>query len=899
MCTILREHALKNMWGESTQDRQYIIKPARQTSLMGASCVSKLLWEGVTLPDFGLHTGKTWHVYSLGKLPAWLMAINLPTKKWLNCNKVNHDNSVVIDIYLDNGCIVPNTDSYLYQNHDGNFVLAIERKNNDYGQYTKKSTYGDFMEVDYSLDNCPITVRFYNNAVIQSTAWRENAASPDKVLVNVEQYIEKEADYFTFLRKCQDVENQYGNQGKIVYYLDGFMISKPNVWKTSYVGHRLIGRFDETVKDIVKFRINDLPGFKSEIDIRDDKYLVHPKDDIKTLEYFDDQDFYLVALDELGNYKGVYIDRLYKSNIRQVTNASWSIKSSLIHNLASRHDFLNQYENLYIVVVRRTAGMNHALGFQSVRLDDLYRLPYNEIIEAMTKTESNAEFWKAAKLESSAYARLLSSKEKQIDCDLLIEGYGYNAATKAVNQTLYPVTGNVVKLDSAFLISNTSKQPTVDNRKNSRVYFWYDENRLLIGYSSDTINTKVVKVPVQFSEAKYVEVFLGKLAMEHEDDGTYVNELVVQDIYNGFYGYRLYCCNLIDGMPDYKWSDVTNESFAIVKHNPLRIEWDETLLENAQLYPCTRVAKAVTVIEHEIPVEFNPTGLFIPLVGVVSFNIVSDALPLVYSNIDVFMNGKQLIYGLDYSITDESMLIITKQSELDVAKILIRYYGYPSLETGKPYKPRDYGFIKNGRVSSNDIYNPYKDRVSKVVVDGLTYSLSDVRFSEDTADGNLFDGKAYAVIDYNPIVEPYLNKATAEYQHESILKDRVVSDYLSPRLKEPKPVNEYIQGDLWPLYSPFVADVISMMLTGELSDEAIDELITNNELFVKFNLLYDTYREHDPAILNHDSEYVTIQPVPFTDSKYSVTAKQYATLEQLINHFLDNKVDITHHVTIE
>lgn len=899
MCTILREHALKNMWGESTQDRQYIIKPARQTGLMGASCVSKLLWEGVSLPDFGLHTGKTWHVYSLGKLPAWLMAIDLPIKKWVNCSEINQKNNVVTDIYLDNGCIVPNTDCWLFQNLDGNFVLAVERRKTDFGTFSKKSTYGDFIDVDYSLDNSVLTIRFYNNAVIQSTKWREKAVSPDKVLVNIEQTIEKEADYFGFLKKCKDLEESYKGQGMIVYYLDGFIISKPTVWKTNYVGHRLTARFDETIKEVIRFRVNDLPGFTSTLDVRENKYLIHPKNDIKTLEYFDDQDFYLVAVDERDEYKGVYIDRLYRSNIRQVTNASWSIKSSLIHNLSNRHQFLSYYESLYIVVVRRTAGMNHALGFQSVRLDDLYRLPYNEIIEAMTKTESAVEFWKASNLEASAYTRLLSSKEKEVDCVLLIDGYGYNAATKALSQTLYPVKGNVVNLDRAFLLTNTSKQENVNNKRNNRVYFWYDENRLLLGYSSDNVNSKTVKVPDEFAVASYVEVFLGKLTLDHEDDGTYINELLVEDHYNGFYGYRLYCCNLIDGFPDYKWQDVTNENFAVVSTNPLKIEWDETLLENANFYPCVRIAKAVSVIEHEIPVEFTANSLFIPLTGISSFNTVTDALPLLYANIDVFMNGKQLIYGLDYSITRDSLLIITKQSELDIAKILIRYYGYPSLETGLPFKPRDTGFIKNGRVSSNDIYNPYKDRVSKVIVDGLTYSLTDVRFSEDTAIGNLFDGKAYAVVDYYPIVEPFINKPTVEYVAESIEKDKIVSEYLTPRLKEPKPVNQYIQGDLWPLYSPFVAEIINMTQTGELSDEVIDELILQNELFVKFNILFDIYKDHDPAVLNHDSQYVTIQPVPYTNSKYTVTVKQYAIIEQLIKHFLDSKVDITHHVIIE
>lgn len=905
---ILRDHALKHVWAEPVQDRQWVIKPNRLSPDLGFFGMGKLMWEAVELPNYSNPTDKTsYHLYSLGKLPAWVMALDeMVVGKWYRFSDINNTNNTVIDIWADNGAYIPRALYYLQQHPSGALLVAIARLPIDLGSETRIDPYGTPIETGYSLDKHGVTVRFYTNALLSSPSWRETAVDPMVSIRTLSRSVSNAGDFTSFMNQVASIEGQYKGKGIGIFYLDGFLTTRPNGWRSEYAGKYLSYHFDETVREIQSYPIRQVPSFRSTLDTRRDKYLLVGPVTHSRIDYVDDLDFYLVGKDPAtGLDRGVFLDRLLKRNIRQVTHNAWSVDSNLIRTLANLHSHLNDIQLLELRVVVRDGGMTHGIPFTNNRVEDLYHLTRAEVIEAMTSTNSTVPFWKAAALESSAYMQVMQANEKEITLDKVAEAYGYNASISAVQRTIYPVINNSVQLDEAFGISTNLFKPSPDLLISRRAYFWYDRNGKLLGYTRDTgVNLKIT-VPEQYqNQADTVEVFIGQLVDDGYSNGTVRDTETIPDPYFGFFGYRNYVCSIVGGRPDNKWVDVTEQAYAsfypAVGTTPPYIKWNYSLLAQAGLFPLTKFANTINVRSFVFNRSAYTGAFVIPLTT--TQNGALQSFGPEPACVDVWMDGEALVEGIDYYFGENSTVGVVKQCMNEQASITIRCYGYCDPKTNRRLGNLDTGYVQNGVISHNGIFNVNHDRPVRVTVGGQVLRRDQVVFAEDQIGDESstrlhLDGKPYAVETYQPLVEPYTNKITALWQREGYEIDQYVSDYLTARLEEPKVVDPYISVEKWELYSPIISWLAFQMSINAITDTSLAVVDTDKKLTTLFDPIVEQFREFDPALQNYDPNYNIIHPHAF-NRELTVTSLQYATLERINYLYLRGVVDLSHLIRI-
>lgn len=903
MSDILRNHALSHIWAEPLQDHQHRIKPSRISPRTGAYKEVNVMWEKVPLPNYSNPADKrVFHVYQLGQVPPFIFALELTKRNWYRADDLVMEFNTVIDVYADNGAIIPRNTYYLYYNYDGNLLLAIVLDTVHLGDETKTTPYLEVLKAPYSLDDHPVTVRFYHNGLIHADAWLDVANDPHHVLKDCVATITNTTTFNTFMSQVATIRNHYNGQGGGLFFLDGFLVSEPVGYKDEYRGKQLYYQYDETVKSIQLFNINEVPGFRSVLDTRKDKYLLLSTSTDMKLEYFDDCDFYLINRDSNGQYKGVRIDVYDLGVVRQVTHNAWAVTQDQVIYPTQWHGFLSGVNNLTILVLVRYGGMNRGIEFQSNRIEELYHLPRNEILEAMSGVNSTMIEWSAPNLENSAYMKVMSSQSKDITNTLVEDAYGYNAATKAVAKALYPVVDGMVTIDDGLTIPWEVNIPDAQKTSSKRVFFWYDADGVLLGYTVNNSLAKNIPVPVLYSTAAKLEVITGDLVTGVGDAGIVSDVETVVDNAYGYFGYRNYVCSIVSGTPDEKWVDVTNSVFCDYITPTVGtpyVRWNYALLDAAHYYPATRFANTVNI---HTP-YFNPstfTGVFDYTISRIS-NATLKPLQVPPGHVDVFMNGVILIKDLDFYYSNPGNIIIVRKPTVDIGdvRITIRFYGYANKKTNQPFTPRDQGFIKNGLLSANQKFNPWHDRDIRIVVDGKLKFPSEVTFADAGSEtGNLiYDGKPYAVEDYQSLVEPFMSKKTVDYIADAMDIDKRVSDYLTPRLPEPTVSDQYIIPYRHQLYSPVMGLFIQLCVTNTITDAIVDIEAADESILRDYGYVMDTYGSFDPVVIGHDPDYVYVHPHPFINT-VEVTSKQYAFLEKVNRVFLKGELDLTSSVTI-
>ncbi len=903
MSDILRNHALTHIWAEPLQDHQHRIKPSRITPRSGAYKEVTVMWEKVPLPNFNDTTDKrVFHVYQLGQVPPFIFALELSKRIWYRADNLGMEFNTVIDVYADNGAIIPRNYYYLFQNYDGNLLLAIVNDVIYLGDETKTTPYQEVIKARYSLDDHPITIRFYNNGLTHAPAWLDQAVNPSEILKDLAVRITGVNTFTSFMTQVNTIRQSYNGQGGGLFFLDGFMISEPVGYKDEYNGKQLYYQYDETIKSIQQFEILDISSFRSVLDYRKDKYLLLSQSTDKKLEYFDDCDYYVVNKDINGQYKGVRIDVYDKGVVRQLTHNAWALTQDQVIYPAQWHDFLSDITGLTIVVVIRNGGMNRGIELQSNRIEDLYHLSYEEILQAMSGVNSTMPEWSAPNLENSAYMKVMSYQEKDITDELIEEAYGYNAATKSVARALYAVVDGQITIDDGLCIAWDINDPNGTKVSTKRTFFWYDNDGTLLGYTVNNSLAKTMVVPVQYSNAAKVEVILGDLIVGVGGTGTTTDEENVTDTGYGFFGYRNYVCNIVNGQPDEKWVDVTDSNFCdyiVPTTGAPYIRWNYTLLNAANYYPATRFANTVNIHNPYFnPVTFS--GVFDYQINRIS-NSALKPLQVPPGHVDVFMNGEILTKDLDFYYVNPGNIVVVRKPSVAIGdvRVTVRFYGYAEKNTCQPFTPRDQGFIKNGLLSANSKFNPWHDRDIRVVVAGKLKLPSEVTFADvGSPQGDLiYDGKPYAVEDYQSLVEPFTSKKTVDYIADAMAIDKRVSDYLTPRLPEPTVSDEYITPYRHQLYSPVMGMFVQLCVRNTISDAAVDLEATDESMLRDYGYIANTYGDFDPVILGYDPNYIYVHPHPFINT-VEVTSKQYAFLEKVNRVFLKGALDLTNSVTI-
>jgi hypothetical protein len=836
MLNYLIKHALDNVWCVPMQDRQTILALQKSTPIGGARHFVDVPWNRIYLPD----NKQYYHVYALGQNTPDRFNLGTDVSVWHRADTIGPKQNSLVEIYTTSGLRLSMASCWIMYGTNKMYYLAVQ-----------------LQPLILDLDRTDIYCRLYSNAYYNSLR--------DTTEVNIETealQFKIMQDFLEFQwRHLQTKERTYGLSYLIKngYYVESVM---PGQLKTGDYVDRI---FDGSVKQVIDFKISDLPTFQSTLDSAR-KYLIHLPKGSESINYRDDLDIFIISKSG-AIVTGKLYHKNHESAVRMVTHNDYSIPTNIVEAYIQSEPNWT-VENLYFRIHIKHAGFVRPLVFEHNRILELYKLTDEQIVRAMVGLDANVPEFQAATLEASNYTKIMRSLNGQITQAMMSYAYGYNAMSKLVADTPQLVVGDHVVLPIGL--------------QNHATVFEYDSQGLLLGWRHHIAGERYF---TQYPECKLIEVMAG-LGKRTTDIQIGNNPVQI----NKSESYRFYITPVgQNGQPLNKWHDVTGDTtkytisptgtvvwtldnfaeLAAVKGNSDFLCYDFTLPDNDALY------------------KFSIT--FTELAGQV--------LHIPPGHLEIWMNGRSLIEGLDYYVEYPQVIICNKEYlRLGEQRFTVRGMGFCNSDMSR-LVPTEIGFAQHGKLSVDRIYNLRDDRVVRIVADGCVYHRNELSFVEDSRlpTINIPNGRPYQVYNIDVPVRGLVDYDTYPLRDRSRITDSRVSDYMTLKLPEPIWPTPMMITDRYQLYSPFIAKILADLKAGYLnpppthfSDGEVDDWIRP----------YLYLLDYDPTYLGVDSNYVAIQPHQLT-TVIMVTPEQYYILERLIKMYLNNKLDLTSHVGIQ
>lgn len=917
MSQLLIEHAKRHVWQEPDQDFQFNIGLGRLTKNGGFLKTLTLGWHQVLSPT--RHDGSRLyhHVYQIGQISDITLNLvkQLEEDKWYPAEGIVNKHNVLIQVYMLTGAMIPLSHVWLMRDFTMNLLVCVwHDRQIDYGY---AEGYIDPVTLNPSpyritLDNTRLAIRFYSNSAQTHIPWNDTSGTPTDTVEVCSAYVTNQREYnrlitqLTNIRRKYLVPNTQSHRGRIMSYVDGFLKMHLPAFGDAVANKRLSFIYDESIMYTQDFKLKHLPVFKSKLDLNQNKYLILLNQKYETIIHWDDVDFYLVnhRLDQ-----GVFLSRTHPDYIRQVVHNAFSLDAEMVQTYVRLYDWMDDIDELSIHVIVRRGGMQDMPFSQANRIDELFRLPYLNIVNVFLNTDSRLDEWRASELENSMYMKLVSSKGYLIDEKMVTEAYGYPGIVQSL---LSPILEKEPKSDKW----NIPEGITWSNPSGATVYrtgFYYDANGLYLGHYAEASTHHQTSIPKtghpKRLEAANLEMFRLRLSTISDNTGTWVNDDIATTELDD-YGYACYIA--ADGTSD--WMDVTGKPF--YKYIPAKensgvpkIAWDWKMLTAANATPCVRVNSRMLVYRKTV----NRTGYNGYYSVVVQGthrrgkNSVTGNFNFPVGKVDVFANGYCMIPGIDYYMDFPTIVINNQQiNQMNSVDIVVRCYGLADPETCDPFPPAEIGFVRGGWLSADGQYSIARNRPNFVVSNARrqwnhrtgTYAAW-MEYYENTttnAGHRADDGRPYMVQDYIVPIDHLCPATTTDLYTKMVDTDRRLGNYLTQLIPEHEVILPRAITNRWQLVSPIISSMLHAIKNGWLQDANLlaDFTVADVENWMRS---YKWLLPYDPAHHNLDESYTYILPHPYFETM-SCSLKQYQFLEMVNTMYLNGRVDLTKHVEV-
>lgn len=926
MQNLLTQFALRDVWCDPYQDKQTVIRLARITKKGGGFKTAPVIRQQINLPNFSDFSDRsTYHLYQIGQLPPHLFnmltipedsltvgvvntvsdgyvttpgvssiksLVTVRTGQWYRVAQLCASNAAVVDVYTANGARLPRHECWLQRMADRNFILAVRVMPNYYlGEKNYTDVYsGITSRIRRTLDNESLYIRFYSNSLFDTQNWRSNAPSADLPIRTLVTTVASMADWLVHSQSADAIETVFGGVGAAIWQTDGYVTHRPIGYSAAMLGRTYSYMWDASIKSVTYFPLSQLPIFTSSVDAGKKKYAIIQNTPYASIDYYDDMDFYLIRRYSASSYTGVYIGKTRHVNVRQLTHNAYALRKDTVDELIAG-DSLFSTGTLEIMVVTRQGGIVRGIQQQHTRIEELSRLTYPQIVEAMTSAlNTTVPEWGVVQLESSDYAKVMGKSIERITDDMVENMFGYNTATRLVANPICPV--QALGGDPVIVAPLAACIAEADGTSAHRVVFCYDVSGDYRGYFVGRGNYSTIAIKAPFkTTAVLTECFnmrpsVNDLSLHFDQD--------VQLMDLSHWGFRCYVCPIVGGIPNEQWEDVTGSIYYTYNTDvtPPRIEWNTAVLDLNNLYGCVRIGGHMQIVT-------LPT-LPVPYDGYMYFDVESEldwlgstvTKPQTIPNgtIDVFMDGKTLHQDLDFYVEWPRVVIVKRPTTLPANTVIqYRTYGFADAATMRPHVPRELNFVRGGILSVNQNYDIRNDRNLHVLVGGQLKAREAVSFSETDTVHRMTDGKPYSVADYVLSVEPFTTRSTNEYRLASVDMDNRVSDYLETRLPTWHPTFPIVEIQRWDVVSPFCSGLIHAILNGALT--VLDVIYTDVQIH-DMVLPWLWLLPYDPCVRGIDSNYVYVHAHQLAES-VTLTVGQYRFIERVIVLYLNNLPDLT------
>ncbi len=851
MNEFLIDHAIKNVWCSPEQDLQAIFKPARITRFGGVEGSARVLWGVIPLPT---PRGR-YHLYQIGQLHPKLIGLFSQRNVWQCVANVMGRETLIMDIYSKKGVQIPRAESWVLVNDDQNLILAIK----------------DQQRLPVNFHTESIYFRFYSNAYFDSL--RSNNAF-DKIECVGARIVE-----ITDLLAIQNKFNERVSQtGHAYAFHNGYAVGNFTL-ATVQVGDYVEYVYDSSIKRVVDVNITDLPTFDSLLDLKR-KYLVHyPEFGNEIIEYRDDVDFFLINKDTTpALFKGIYYHRNQDDSVRMVTHKDYSIPVPYVSAYAADNASIGSVDDFTLRIHVRKSGYDRPLIHDHHRIKELYKLDDQQVKNALLGIDSVVDEWRADRLEASDYCRLMQSRHDVISQPLVQNAYGYNAISKLLADTPTAVqnsaVGRVAKLPSGL--------------RNAATVYEYDNQGYLTGFYRHTAGEDYRPV---INETVMVEAVVGLGG----NTPSNVYDKAIQ-AYDPKFNYRFYKCPIRNGAPTEVWVDVTGTADYEIKSGEIRWKLDRsrwlTMVRSDERF----VSYSLNLARSDGLLRFTLMSNESRVPGIVS----SLPIRVPYGELDLWLNGRPIIEGLDYFVKWPQIVIVNKEY-LNPGlnqNITVRTYGFCKPDLTREPKS-EFGFVDHGILSRNKRFDIRDDKVVRFVAGGALRKREDLIFSEDDSGvrvSNIPNGTPYTIDDPMIPLRDLISVDSYEFRAISKDLDKRISDYLTLRLPEPTINTPNAIPSLYQIYSPFCSKIIHDIVEGFIGGSEIQEHYSNAQI-VTWLKDYEYLLDYDPTRKTIDRGYVSIQPHNLF-TVIEVNVYQYRFLERVISLYLDNSVDLTRFVKI-
>jgi hypothetical protein len=857
MYDVLVNHALQNVWCTPNQDLQVVFEPARISPNGGVRGTAMVIWDTIPLPT----TTDLYHVYQIGQVSPALLNL-LPTQGvWRLLAEHMKSDSLMGDIYTIDGIQLPRIETWILVNRDKNVILAVKDQ---------------LPTVDLNVFD--VFLRLYSNAFFESL----RASGQPNAIDIYGARITSAAQALTLQQKFNTFQSKVG---LTTAFVNGYIVDIFNPF-TVKVGDVVEFVYDSTVTRVVEFPINTLQSFTSTLDGKF-KYLLHyPGVGDGTIDFCDDIDVYLIkrTAGSVPGYQGVYYHKNALDSMRNLTHKDYSVCVPYIEGYASAVPIFGNSSALTVRLHVREAGYDRPLVKEASRIMDLYRLPDVELVQAMVGVNATVPVWQAASLENAAYPAIMDAwPASAVTIDLVQAAYGYDAMAKILGDTPQPVvTEGSVKV--------ATLPPGLQS--NSTIYE-YDTNGYLLGYYPHAVGTTWQAIN---PTCALIEGIVGNgtqnLTTVH-DAATVTLDPTID--------YRFYICPQTNGVETGSWIDVTGDDTKYVVNNGVA-----TWLVSPSAYT-TQVRNNTNFLAYQYTMT--------PADGLLKFSftatetyagvVINAVLPIPVGQLDLWLNGRAIIEGLDYLVNwpevcifNTAYLLYNTDGSLAPQVVTVRGTGFCNANLTRDPSP-DVGFVEYGVLSRNNKFNVRDDKVLRIVVNGAVYPRSALEFSEDNPSVGMSvvpNGSPYVIADVVVPLRANTDTDTYTLRTSDLAVNAAVENYLTLKLPDAVETVGDVIPNLYAIYSPFTAKVLYDLLDGVL-------LMTDfqgqySDMDVKnFLASYAYLLEYEPTELKLDTNHVIVYPHN-RQTVILLNIYQYNFLNRAVAVFLNGAVNLSHFVGI-
>ena len=854
MYNYLIDHALKNVWCTPDQDTQSIMQLARLTPKEGVWSRVQIMWREYVLPEPQVR----FHVYQIGQIHPLLLGLLTVREKWVTLAKSCNDEKMIVDLFVASGIEFPRTQAWFMVTRDKNLVVAVK---------AQKS-------IPVDLGYFDLNMRVYSNAYFNS-----DRSDPLDDFVRVEGGLMQTRNQIIELQT--KFERYQALRGQVYAFVNGMKVHAINLL-TVKIDDTAEFVYDSSIYKVMDFKIADLKTFESTLDQRA-KYLLHvagTADD--NIDYQDDIDVFLIEPTANNGHSGVYYHRKALDALRNLTHRDYSIPVQNLLSFTLSQTPTKNLNNMYLRLHFRRGGYNRPLVNEHNRIKELYKLKDLDIRKAMLGVDAVVPNWQADTLESAAYAKIMRIGDKQITEQLVEDAYGYNAIAKLIGDT----PSNTRSYSGLTLVDMPYGLQT-----NATVWE-YDANGLLLGFYN---HAQGAVYACTNRTAKRVEVLSG-LAGDLVDQFYGDVEITIDPNLN----YRFYTAPIVAGVVGKVWTDVTDSSKYDIVNGKVHWMVDRTKYQ-------TIVRTDARVLAYSFTMQPND-GVFLFTLnnsekrGTVTSKRVMEIL---MGELDVFLNGRSLVEGVDYFRVGNQIMIICKKHMVNVftapQKITVRFSGF-CLPSGELAPRQDAGFVDHGMLSRNRRYDIRDDKVLRIIAGGRLYDRTELEFSEDDSGvypRSIVNGTPYQIRD---IVVPMRNLTptdTYALRERSIAVDQAISDYMTIKLPEPVIENPNIIPERYEVVSPFIQKILSDLQTKVLDDDRLYGHFNDTVVFelckpYEYLLAFDPTQETSAV----DPNYVTIHP-HLSPNTVDMGIYQNRFLARVVKLYSNGLIDLAPFIRVE